>query len=73
MLLILIYKSVEFKNFDAVRVFWDVAPFSQVEVDGRFRGAYCLHQGNKNLSTSTLLYGVTSQKTLNVMLAAVRT
>jgi hypothetical protein len=24
-------------------VFWDVAPCSQVEVDRRFRGAYCLH------------------------------
>jgi hypothetical protein len=29
------------------RVFWDVAPCSHVEVDRRFRGAYCLHhQGN---------------------------
>jgi hypothetical protein len=25
------------------RVFWDVAPCSHVEVDRRFRGAYCLH------------------------------
>jgi hypothetical protein len=25
------------------RVFWDVAQFSPVEVDRRFRGAYCLH------------------------------
>jgi len=25
------------------RVFWDVAPCSHVEVDQRFRGAYCLH------------------------------
>jgi hypothetical protein len=26
---------------------WDVAPCSHVEVDRRFRGAYCLHhQGN---------------------------
>jgi hypothetical protein len=24
-------------------VFWDVAPCSHVEVDRRFRGAYCLH------------------------------
>jgi hypothetical protein len=30
------------------RVFWDVAPCSHVEVDRRFRGAYCLHhQGDK--------------------------
>jgi hypothetical protein len=25
------------------RVFWDVASCSQVQVDQRFRGAYCLH------------------------------
>jgi hypothetical protein len=25
------------------RVFWDVAPCSHVEVDRRFRHAYCLH------------------------------
>jgi hypothetical protein len=25
------------------RVFWDIAPCNHVEVDGRFRGAYCLH------------------------------
>jgi hypothetical protein len=25
------------------RIFWDVAPCSHVEVDRRFRGAYCLH------------------------------
>jgi hypothetical protein len=23
--------------------FWDTAPCSSAEVDGRFRGAYCLH------------------------------
>jgi hypothetical protein len=29
------------------RVFWDIAPCSDVEVDRRFRGAYCLnHQGD---------------------------
>jgi hypothetical protein len=27
------------------RVFWDVAPCSRVEVNRRFRGAYCLHHG----------------------------
>jgi hypothetical protein len=26
-----------------VRAFWDIAPRSLVEVDQRFRGAYCLH------------------------------
>jgi hypothetical protein len=25
------------------RIFWDVAPCSQVDVVRRFRGAYCLH------------------------------
>jgi hypothetical protein len=24
-------------------VFWDIAPFSPVETDRHFRGAYCLH------------------------------
>jgi hypothetical protein len=28
-------------------VFWDVAPYSLVEINRRFRGAYCLyHQGD---------------------------
>jgi hypothetical protein len=44
------------------RVFWDVALCSHVEVDRRFRGAYYLHH-----------QGATSQKTLNFILAAVRT
>jgi hypothetical protein len=55
-------------------VFWDVKPCSHVEVDQRFRGAYCLHhQGNswwwrqyaplKRSSTSTWLHGATSQNT----------
>jgi hypothetical protein len=26
-----------------VRVFWDLAPCSHIEVDWRFRGAHCLH------------------------------
>jgi hypothetical protein len=26
-----------------MNVFWDVAPCSVVEIDRRFRGAYCLH------------------------------
>jgi hypothetical protein len=30
-------------------VFWDVAPRSLAEIDGRFRGAYCLrHQGDEH-------------------------
>jgi hypothetical protein len=38
--------------------FWDIAPYSLVEVDWRFRGAYCLHyqgddifQGFKQMKT----------------------
>jgi hypothetical protein len=38
------------------RVFWDVAPCSHVDVDRRFRGAYCLH------------HQVDGQKTLNFAL-----
>jgi hypothetical protein len=31
-----------------ISIFWDVAPCSIVEVDRRFRGAYCLHhQGDE--------------------------
>jgi hypothetical protein len=46
------------------RVFCDVAPCSHVEVGRRFRGAYCLHHHGDD--------GVTYQKTLNFILAAVR-
>jgi hypothetical protein len=32
-------------------VFWDVAPYSLVEIVRRFRGAYCLHyQGEKYIA-----------------------
>jgi hypothetical protein len=58
------------------RVFWDVVLCSHVEVDRRFRGAYCIHYHSstwwwrqyallKRRSTSTWLHGATSQKTLN--------
>jgi hypothetical protein len=30
---------------------WDVAACSHVEVERRFRGAYCLHQGDDGSST----------------------
>jgi hypothetical protein len=41
---------------------WDVAPCSRLEIDRRFRGAYCLHhQGDE------------SQKIVIFVLAAVRT
>jgi hypothetical protein len=32
-----------------IRVLWDVAPYSYVEVDRRFIGAYCLHHQGENL------------------------
>jgi hypothetical protein len=31
------------------RVFWDVVPCSHVEVDRRFRGAYCLHHQSDDI------------------------
>jgi hypothetical protein len=35
-----------------ITVFWDVAPYSLVEVYRRFKGAYCLHhQGDRPVST----------------------
>jgi hypothetical protein len=46
--------------------FWNIAPCSLVEVNGRYRDAYCLHrQGDeslKRLSTCTRLHGAVSQK-----------
>jgi hypothetical protein len=41
------------------RVFWDVAPCSHVEVDRRFRGAYCLHRQGYSSETS-VNYSVTT-------------
>jgi hypothetical protein len=66
-----------------LRVLWDVAPCSHVEVDRRFRGKYCLHHylspwwwrqyaPLKRRSAPTL-HGATSQKTLNFIFSAVRT
>jgi hypothetical protein len=65
------------------RAFWDIAPCSLVGIYGRSRGAYC-HQHpeeilerqkiKKKLSLeSSGMYGARSQKTLNFILAAVRT
>jgi hypothetical protein len=32
-----------------IEILWDIAPYSLIGVDGRFRGAYCLHhQGDNN-------------------------
>jgi hypothetical protein len=54
--------------------FWDIAPCSLVEVDRRFRGAYCLHHQDDELialmiiaplkrrSISTTLHGAIFQK-----------
>jgi hypothetical protein len=49
-----------------VTAFWDTAQRIVVEVDRRFKGAYCFqHQGNKILkrrSNSTRLHGAIYQK-----------
>jgi hypothetical protein len=40
-------KSSEIKYLLKMTVFWDVAQFTLVETDRRFRGDYCLyHQGD---------------------------
>jgi hypothetical protein len=61
------------------KVFQNVAPYSHVEVDERFRVVYCIHhQGEspwwwrqcaplKRWSTSTWLYGTAFQKTVNII------
>jgi hypothetical protein len=72
-----------------ITALWATVSCIFFEVGRRFIGAHCLHhQGDehhsspwwwwqyaplKRLSTSTLLHGATSQKTLNFILAAVRT
>jgi hypothetical protein len=51
------------------RVFWDVMPFSQVDVDRRFRGAYCFHHHGDETHPYTAVH----PRRLNFVLAAVRT
>jgi hypothetical protein len=45
--------NVRFKVLTAAsmkfRVFWDAASFSHLEVNRRFRGAYCLHHHLRNV------------------------
>jgi hypothetical protein len=36
-----------------VAVFWDVASCSLVDIDGRFRGAYCLHRHGRHMPDYT--------------------
>jgi hypothetical protein len=43
-----------------VAFFWDVAPCSVVEIDRRFRDAYCLHH-----EVDRQTHGATSQKTVS--------
>jgi hypothetical protein len=47
------------------RVFWDVAPCSQVDVDRRFRGAYCLHHQGVALIMEAVC---TSETSININL-----
>jgi hypothetical protein len=67
------------------RVFWDVLPCSQIDVDPTFQKCVLPPSSGRSLwwwrqyeplkrrSTSTWLHGSTYQKTLNFILAAVRT
>jgi hypothetical protein len=55
-------------------VFWDFAPYSHVEIDRRFRGAYCLRaMASEKSVISTRLHGATSQKKVTIILTVVRT
>jgi hypothetical protein len=48
--------SKRFKRILKFRVFCDVAPYSHVKVDRRFRGAYCFHhQGDEELRTALFM------------------
>jgi hypothetical protein len=50
------------------RVFWDVAPCSQVEADRRFRSTYCLHHRDDR----TYDGGSTSETSVNFILTTRR-
>jgi hypothetical protein len=39
-----------------LRVFWDILPCSQIDVDRRFRGACCLHHQGDYTSEDYELY-----------------
>jgi hypothetical protein len=39
-------------------VCWDIAPCSLIGVDRRFRGAYCLHQGDDGVSEHIWIVGL---------------
>jgi hypothetical protein len=55
--------------------FWDIAPYSLVEVDRSFNALMleAVRTSRKRRSTTTRLYGAVSQKSLIFILAAVRT
>jgi hypothetical protein len=38
-----VFNLAELYQLVEISVFWDVAPYSPIEVNRRFRGAYCLH------------------------------
>jgi hypothetical protein len=40
-------------------VFWGVVPCSLVEINGRFRGAYCLHQRGDSPEKPVSFYHIT--------------
>jgi hypothetical protein len=60
------YALMETLSVKKMDVFWDVALYSLVETDRRFRGAYCIHYQGR-------LHGTTPQKAVIFVLAAVRT
>jgi hypothetical protein len=42
-------------------VFWDIAPCSLVEVDGRFSGAYCAPNGGRTQSETSVCFNGTTR------------
>jgi hypothetical protein len=44
------------------RIFWSVVQYSHVEVDQRFRVAYCLHQGPVRISEMSVNVNMTTQR-----------
>lgn len=58
-------------TFLKVAVFWNPGPYSLVETDRRFKGAYCRHHQDNNRSISTKVQIRTSQKTAKFIFFAV--
>lgn len=49
-------------------VFWKVATFSLVDIDGHFKGACCFYRHGDRPEVSSTLQGETSGKAINLII-----